>query len=147
MGLKYFRARFREAELYSALGKRMKLRLLFYGMITNYFLFSSQALAQGGTQKALSGLDSAASTAELSQASVDLPGLIGDILAIVLGFTGTIFFILVVWAGMLWMTAGGSQENIKKAQDILKAAVVGLIIVLSAYAITRFVGSSLQPIQ
>lgn len=147
MGLNYFRARFREAELYSALGKRMKLRLLFYGMITSYFSFSSQVLAQGGVDKALGGLNTAASRAELPKATLDIPELIGNILGTVLGFTGTIFFILVVWSGILWMTAGGSQENIKKAQDILKAAVVGLIIVLSAYAITRFVGSSLQPIQ
>ncbi len=123
----------------------MKLRLLFYGMIANAFLFSSQVLAQGGVDKALEGLDAAASNAELSQTTLDVPQLIGQILSTVLGFTGTIFFILVVWSGILWMTAGGSQENIKKAQDILKAAIVGLIIVLSAYAITRFVGTSLQP--
>jgi len=123
----------------------MKLRLLFYGMITSAFLFSSQVLAQGGVDKALEGLDTAASSAELSQTTLDVPQLIGQILSTVLGFTGTIFFILVVWSGILWMTAGGSQENIKKAQDILKAAIVGLIIVLSAYAITRFVGTSLQP--
>lgn len=144
MGLNFFRARFREAELYSALGKRMKLRLLFFGMITSAFLFSSQVLAQDGVDQAKSGLDKAASTAGLTQTTLDVPELIGQILSTVLGFTGTIFFILVVWSGILWMTAGGSQENIKKAQDILKAAIVGLIIVLSAYAITRFVGTSLQ---
>lgn len=141
-----FRARFREAELYSALGKRMKLRLLFYGMLSNILLlFASQASARGeGVEKALSNLDKSANEAGLSQSTLDVPELIGKILATVLGFTGTIFFILVVWAGILWMTAAGNEENIKKAQGILKAAIVGLIIVLSAYAITRFIGSSLQ---
>jgi hypothetical protein len=122
----------------------MKLRLLCYGIASSFLLFVSKVSAQGGVDKALQGLDKSASEAELAQNTLNIPGLIGQILAIVLGFTGTIFFILVVYAGILWMTAGGSQENIKKAQDILKAAVVGLIIVLSAYAITRFVGSSLQ---
>ncbi len=143
MGLNFFRARFREAELYSALGKRMKLRLMFYGLISGVFLFSSRVFAQGDKSKVLKGLDEAATN--LPKGSLDIPDLIGQLLSTVLGFTGTLFFILVVWSGLLWMTAGGSQENIKKAQDILKAAVVGLIIVLSAYAITKFVGSSLKP--
>ncbi len=119
----------------------MRLRLLFYTLLGNLF-FISQALASDGTSKALSGLDTSAEG--LPKGNLDIPALIGKLLSTVLGFTGTIFFILVIWAGLLWMTAGGSQENIKKAQDILKAAIIGLIIVLSAYAITKFIGSSIQ---
>lgn len=121
----------------------MKLRLMFYGLISGVFLFSSRVFAGDGKKAALEGLDQAAT--DLPRGTLDIPNLIGELLSTVLGFTGTLFFILVVWSGLLWMTAGGSQENIKKAQDILKAAVVGLIIVLSAYAITKFVGSSLKP--
>ncbi len=73
----------------------------------------------------------------------DIPTSIGSILAVALGFTGTIFFILVIYAGLMWMTAAGNEENIKKAQGVLKAAIIGLIIVLSAYAITKFVGTEL----
>jgi hypothetical protein len=43
----------------------------------------------------------------------------------------------------MWMTAAGSEEQIKKAKQILAAAIVGLIIVLSAYAITQFIGGAL----
>ena len=141
----FFRARFREAELYSALGKRMKFRLLFYGVVGSIFLLLySHLVVADGIGEAKQGLSASANAAGLAQNDLNVPQLIGQILAIVLGFTGTIFFILVVWAGILWMTAGGSQENIKKAQDILKGAVIGLIIVFSAYAITKFIGSSLQ---
>lgn len=90
------------------------------------------------------GLDSAATAANLTKTSADAPTLIGNVLEVVLGFTGTIFFILVVWAGLTWMTAAGNEERIKQAQKILTAAVIGLVIVLSAYAITRFIGGSLQ---
>ncbi len=75
---------------------------------------------------------------------VSIPVLIGRVLKSVLGFTGTIFFILVVFAGLMWMTAAGSEDRIKKAKQILVAAVIGLIIVLSAYAITKFVGETLS---
>lgn len=90
------------------------------------------------------GLDTAAGAANLTKTSPDAPALIGQVLGTVLGFTGTIFFILVVWAGLMWMTAAGNDERIKTAQKILASAVIGLIIVLSAYAITRFIGSNLQ---
>ena len=52
---------------------------------------------------------------------------------------GMIFLVLTIYAGFLWMTAGGNEESVTKAQSILKAAVIGLIIVLSSYGITVFV--------
>jgi len=73
---------------------------------------------------------------------IDLPTTIGKLLGSVLGFTGTIFFVLVIVSGLMWMTSGGNEERVKRAKQILIAAVVGLIIVLSAYAITKFIGSA-----
>lgn len=73
----------------------------------------------------------------------DIPTTIGTVLSAILAYTGTIFFILVVYAGIMWMVAAGNEENIKKAQGILKTAIIGLIIILSAYAITQFVGTQL----
>jgi len=45
---------------------------------------------------------------------------------------------LMVYAGFLWMTAGGVEENVTKAKSLLMQAVIGLAIVLSAYSITIF---------
>ena len=64
---------------------------------------------------------------------------IGQIIKIVLGLVGTIFFVLTIYAGFLWMTAGGQEEQVTKAKDIIKRSVMGLIIVLAAYSITFFV--------
>lgn len=89
------------------------------------------------------GLEAAAPSA-LKNVGTNIPSLIGGLLGKVLGFTGTIFFVLVVYAGMLWMTAAGNEEQTTKAKKILGAAIVGLIIVLSAYAITRFIGDTLS---
>ncbi|MCX6793325.1 MAG: hypothetical protein NTY12_04875 [Candidatus Falkowbacteria bacterium] len=74
---------------------------------------------------------------------VDIPTLIGGVLGKVLGFTGTIFFVLVVYAGLMWMTSAGNEESVAKAKKILIAAIIGLIIVMSAYAITTFIGTSI----
>lgn len=67
----------------------------------------------------------------------------GTVVKTALALVGTIFFLLTIYAGILWMTAGGDEENITKATSILKASVIGLIITLSAYAITFFVTTKL----
>jgi len=41
------------------------------------------------------------------------------------------------------MTAGGNDTQVKNAQKTITAAVIGLVIVISAYAITMFIGQSL----
>jgi len=51
---------------------------------------------------------------------------------------GIVFVILIIYAGATWMMAGGNTENIDKAKNIMKAAVIGLIIVVAAYSITYF---------
>ncbi|MEK7607267.1 MAG: hypothetical protein AAB444_03680 [Patescibacteria group bacterium] len=52
---------------------------------------------------------------------------------------GTIFGLLVVYAGYLWMTARGNAEFVTKAKDILINASIGIVIVMGAYAVTSFV--------
>lgn len=64
---------------------------------------------------------------------------IGSIIRTALGLIGTIFLVLIVYAGFLWMTAGGGEDNIKKAKNIIQSSVIGLVLVLSAYSITYFV--------
>ena len=57
---------------------------------------------------------------------------------VVLSLLGFIFACLVVYAGILWMTAGGKEEQLEKAKNLLFRAVIGLAIVLAAYSITWF---------
>lgn len=43
----------------------------------------------------------------------------------------------------MWMTAGGDEQKVTKAKDLITQAVIGLIVVLAAYAITAFIGTEL----
>jgi len=49
------------------------------------------------------------------------------------------FFILVLYAGIRWMAAQGNEEHVTKAKNILEAAIIGLVVISAAYAITNFV--------
>lgn len=52
---------------------------------------------------------------------------------------GILFLVLALYGGYLWMTARGAEDQVKKAKDVLEQAVIGLVIIVLAYAITRFV--------
>jgi len=56
-----------------------------------------------------------------------------------IGFLGIILVILIVMAGYKYMTSQGNEEKITEALAQIKAGIIGLIIILSAYAITYFV--------
>jgi hypothetical protein len=94
----------------------------------------------GGTDDPL---DKAASEAgyDVSQTSVN--PIIQTVIQVALSFLGVIFLILMIYGGFLWMTASGNEEKAGKAKKILTAAIIGLIIVIGAYAITTLVMSRL----
>ena len=71
--------------------------------------------------------------------SGDLQTIVGTGINAALTLIGLIFLILMVYAGYLWMTARGSEEVITKSKGIVTAAIIGLVLVVSAYAITAFV--------
>ncbi len=68
---------------------------------------------------------------------------IGQIIGAILSFIGVILMILIIFAGFLWMTATGNEKQTERAKNILTSAIIGLIIILSAYAITAFIGRQL----
>jgi hypothetical protein len=58
---------------------------------------------------------------------------------VALEFLAILMLVLVVWSGFLFLLSGGKQENIDRAVGTLKNAIIGLIIILSSWAIVQFV--------
>jgi hypothetical protein len=112
--------------------KKILLLLIFSFIITRPVLaqnineLTGKVAQQGGYQ-----------TAGVTDTS--LSQTVGRIIKIALSMIGTIFLVLTVYAGFLWMTASGNDEQVKKATGILKMAVIGIVIVLASYSITYFV--------
>ena len=113
------------------------MKKIFILLIVFSFMFGAVAMAQklGGSElkNAVGGVVD----------STPLETRVGGIIAAILGMLGTVFLVLTIYAGVLWMTASGEEAKIEKAKEIITAAVIGLAIVLSAYTITYFVGSKL----
>ncbi len=65
--------------------------------------------------------------------------IVAEGVQIVLSLLGTIFLLLVFYAGFIMFTAAGNEEKIGNAKTIIQYAIIGLIIILCAYSITSFV--------
>ncbi|MBI4281377.1 hypothetical protein HY625_00990 [Candidatus Uhrbacteria bacterium] len=68
---------------------------------------------------------------------------VGSIINVFMGLLGTVAIVIILIGGFQWMTAGGNEEKVEKAKQMLGAGVIGLAIILAAYSITRFVIGSL----
>lgn len=64
--------------------------------------------------------------------------VIASILAGFMGLLAATFIVLTVVAGFRWMNSGGNEETIKKSQETIKNSLIGLILVLAAWAITYY---------
>ncbi|MBI2985016.1 MAG: hypothetical protein HYY50_05340 [Candidatus Kerfeldbacteria bacterium] len=76
---------------------------------------------------------------QIGLGSADLKETVINILQLVLGLLALIAVIMIIIGGFTWLTAGGNEEKVDKAKKIISAAVIGLIIVLLAWAIVIFV--------
>ena len=71
--------------------------------------------------------------------TVSAPIIIARVIRVFLGTLGIIFTILVLWSGWIYMTAQGDDTKIKKAKDILKNGIIGMIICIFSYTITTYI--------
>lgn len=72
-----------------------------------------------------------------------LIGYVANIIRWILGILGTVFFVIVVIQGYIYMTAGGDSGKTATAAGAIGNAVVGLLIIMGAFLITNFVTSGL----
>src|SRR3989338_49548 len=94
-----------------------------------------------GTVYANYGLDKTADVSGLKGAvSGSSPvDIIGSVVGAALTMVGVLFLLLMIYGGVIWMIARGNEQQTDKALGTIKAAVIGLIIVVASFAITTFV--------
>jgi len=74
--------------------------------------------------------------------TADLKATVVNIIQWVLGILALVAVVMIIIGGFQWMTASGNEEKIEKAKKVISAAVIGLIIVLLAWAIVIFVAGT-----
>ena len=68
-----------------------------------------------------------------------IPVVFSDIVTAALEFVGAVAVILLVYAGIRFITSGGDPKQVKAAQQIITYAIIGLVVVLCSFAIIFFI--------
>lgn len=74
----------------------------------------------------------------------DIRIIAGRLISVVLGLLGIIAFGLVLYAGFLIMTSAGNEEKVAQGKRVMVNALIGFVIIISAFAIVQFVLKSLS---
>jgi len=118
----------------------LPLTLVILGaiLLSNLPEVSAQILTGTGDPGGLQSMTDATRKAA-NLGTVPIGQIVATVIRGALSFLGIVFIILMTVAGWRWMIAQGDAEVVTKAKDSIRTALIGLIIVLAAYAITYFV--------
>ena len=74
-------------------------------------------------------------------ANITVSRLIAGTITLVFIAASLVFFFMLVAGGIKWMMAGGDKEKAGEARGQLTSALIGLIIIFLAWAISRLLGT------
>lgn len=86
------------------------------------------------------GLEYAADTGLSTE---DIRTTISKIINAFLGLLGIVAVMIILYAGFTWMTAGGNEEKISKAKKLLINGFIGIVIIMTSYALVSFLFKSI----
>ena len=109
-------------------------------LIAGAMLFGNVALAITPEQ---TGLIDTAESAELT-VQKSIPQLVGYFINVIIGVLSVVLLVIVVYGGILYMTAGGNDKQTEKARAWLINGSIGLIICVLAFALSTFIVSQVE---
>lgn len=123
---------------------RVKYFLAFLVLSVLNFKLANIGLAQdfGPSQLQMEAFNKKSGFEEAEGSTVG--SIMSTVIQAFLGLLGIIFLVLMITAGFKWMMASGNEDKIKEAKDTILRAIIGLIIVVGAYAITYFVFNAMD---
>lgn len=80
--------------------------------------------------------DAVGTITEPPGSTLDAGSLLNNLVTVLFAIAGLIFFFMLIMGGLRYMTAGGDPKNAESARKTLTNAVIGLMIVVSAYLVT-----------
>ncbi len=113
------------------------LVLLIFILMIPYFVFADGPT----TESILKGIGESSGYKTVGVDQFTTAEIAGTAVSVFLSVLGMIFIGLMLYGGYMWMMDRGNEESIKKAKELIMNAIIGLIIVIAAYAISYFVFS------
>lgn len=69
----------------------------------------------------------------------DIGGLISNLLPYVYGFAGLCLFIMLIWGGIILMTAAGDSAKSKEGYGKITTGLIGFLIIFASYFVLQIV--------
>ena len=127
------------------LGIAMALTIALPALLIGHEAAAASHLGTGAlTGEELFGGEAEEFAAQAGLGAGDLTETIAALIRTALGFLGIVAVIIVLFGGFKWMTAGGNEDKVTEAKKLMISGVIGLVIVLSAFALAQFVITQLS---
>jgi len=119
----------------------MKLKKLFATLgVLSVLLVPAVAGAQAQITSQDLGIQYGSATGLGNQ---DVRTTVARIIRTAMGLLGIVAVVIILIGGFKWMTAGGNDEQTGEAKKWIFSGIIGLAIILSAYALATYVINSL----
>ena len=112
-------------------------------VLTAFLFLPVVVFANDAADALLDGVSVAGNSAGFGSEEQSTFAFIGGLIKAVLGVLGIAFLLLLIYSGILYLLDQGTGDGVKKAKALLKAAIIGMIIIVAAYAIANFVIAAL----
>jgi len=114
-------------------------KLLGILLLLGMFLLPHVSLAASGFEAAKNSLDEAGTEAYGDSAQNNLPAVVGSVVNAFLAILGIVLTIIIIRGGFMYMTAGGDTTKVDNGKKWIINGIIGMVIVLLAYALSSFV--------
>jgi TRAP-type C4-dicarboxylate transport system permease small subunit len=71
--------------------------------------------------------------------NITAPNIISAFITLVLIIAALVFFFMLVWGGIKYITSAGDKAQTESARNQITAALIGLVIVFAAWAIINLI--------
>lgn len=72
-------------------------------------------------------------------ANLTISGVVSGLIRLVLVIVALVFFAMLIWGGVRWITSKGDKGEVENARNQITHALIGLAIVFVAWAIIKLI--------
>lgn len=121
----------------------MKIKFIFYSVLTIILSFPDQIFAQGQGNTAPPPVDNSSGITNPLAGKVDtISGLIQVILEGVVKIGIPIVALALVYSGFLFVAARGNPEKLSKAKNALLYSLIGAALLLGSWAVAQMISDT-----
>lgn len=115
------------------------MKKIAFSILTYLLIWPNLTFAQDEVEQPLNRFLNIAKNSGYNTDAQNKTALIVNVISYVLGFVGLFFFIMILYSGFQWMSAGGNEDKVSEARKRMASSAIGLAIILTAYSLALLV--------